>query len=114
MRRCQAPGCPVEFVPARSDQRFCCPACRKRAGRARKGASGPPGSPNTRDIAPGGPQPSPGRSVPPFEISEGLDAESRRVVEYVNAQTARWNAGLREEPLKLIRLAAEERLRRFG
>jgi hypothetical protein len=36
------------------------------------------------------------------------------VVEYVNAQTARWNAGLREEPLKLIRLAAEERLRRFG
>jgi hypothetical protein len=40
------------------------------------------------------------------------DPESRRVVEYVNAEIERWNAGRRDEPIDLIMQAASERLKR--
>jgi hypothetical protein len=47
-----------------------------------------------------------------FEIPDRLDPESVRVIEYVNSQIARWNAGRRTEPLDPILTAARERLRR--
>jgi hypothetical protein len=47
-------------------------------------------------------------------IPDGLDAESRRVVEYVNQEIARWKADNREEPIDVILAAAQERMRRAG
>jgi hypothetical protein len=54
------------------------------------------------------------RETPLFAIPDGLDAESRRVVQYVNWEIERWNAGRRTEPIDLILEAARERLRRVG
>jgi hypothetical protein len=39
-------------------------------------------------------------------------AESRRVLEYVNAEMIRWNAGVRDDPLDPIVEAARDRIRR--
>jgi hypothetical protein len=54
------------------------------------------------------------RRTPLFSIPDGLDGESRRVVQYVNGEIERWNAGQRTEPIDLILTAARDRLRRAG
>jgi hypothetical protein len=54
------------------------------------------------------------RRTPLFSIPDGLDGESRRVVQYVNREIERWNAGERTEPIDLILDAARDRLRRAG
>lgn len=47
-----------------------------------------------------------------FRIPAALDAESRRVIEYANTEFARFEAGLRTEPIGPLERAAEDRLRR--
>ena len=54
------------------------------------------------------------QAVPLFPLPVGLSAESRRVVEYVNGEVERWNAGIRTEPIDLILRAVQERLRRLA
>jgi hypothetical protein len=55
-----------------------------------------------------------GRRVAPLEVPDRLDEESRRVLNYVNHEIQRWNAGERNEPLDLILEAAKDRIRRAG
>ncbi len=122
MRRCQGPGCDVEFVPAAPHQKFHSPGCRVAAHRAsggpERGGEAPERVTRPRDdFAPR--KRSVTRSLPLFTIPEDWPtsgtsdgAESRRVLEYVNTEIARWNAGERHEPLDLILDAARERLRR--
>jgi transcriptional regulator with XRE-family HTH domain len=63
---------------------------------------------------PGAPPERPLGRTPIFDVPAGLDPESRRVVEYVNAEIRRWNSGARDEPIDLIVAAARDRLRRIS
>lgn len=112
--------CGIELA-GRSHRRFCSSACRVRshraAGRAER-LSGESVSGVGQD--PAGDMRLPPKAatrrqaVPLFPLPVGLSAESRRVVEYVNGEVERWNAGIRTEPIDLILRAVQERLRRLA
>jgi len=91
---------------------FCSRGCKERARQSRKRASEAALVREKRGTAPVRTRPPGRRSVPLFDVPERLDDESRRVVEYVNREIDRWNAGERDEPIDLILEAARDRLRR--
>jgi hypothetical protein len=108
-RRCH--WCGVELA-GRSHRQFCSAPCRLRGHRAQKHAESEREAAESVSVLRDDSTPVRRRETLSLAIPDSLDAESRRVVEYVNGEIERWNAGLRTEPIDLILEAARERLRR--
>lgn len=103
--------CGAELA-GRSHQQYCSAVCRLRAYRAERPAE--PLADQPESVADAGLDRNPvrRRETLSLPVPDSLDYESRLVVEYVNREIGRWNAGERDEPLDLILDAARERLRR--
>jgi len=100
--------CGIE-LSGRPDQQFCSSAHRLKAHRVQKGAERHPQAPEGVSQVGDDSKAARRRETPLFAIPDALDEESRRVVEYVNVEIERWNAGERTEPIDLILEAARQR-----